>query len=544
MPIKTDTVGVFRSSDRNAYLRTSLGPGNADVQPFPVGASGDVPVVGDWDGDGVDSLGFFRPSDRTFHLRNTLDAGGPSDLAFSVADFAQSGDVPLIGDWDGDGRDGIGAYRPADRTFRLRDALSAGGADVSFGYGTAGDTPIAGDWNGDGRDTVGVFRPSTGAMFLRDSLGSGAADRSFDHVRIDPGDLPIVGDWDGDGTDTTGAYKPSTRTVTVLAGNTATAAVTASYRYGGAGDRPLAGDFTLDTAAPDPARLAKVYGFYADPDAHPDAWLAAHPDDSRAPAIRAAMARRPGAHWFGSWSGDIAEAVDDYVSAAAAVRKVPILVAYDIPGRDCGGASSGGAGSPAAYREWISDFAAGVGDRPAIVVIEPDALAQADAGCMPDPDDLRTRFDLVRYAIEQFGGRAWAYADGGNAHWVPPATMADRLRRAGVAEAHGVAVNVSNFFTTAESTSYAEQVRAGTGKPYLIDTSRNGNGGQPGKWCNPVGAKLGAPSRVDGATGPELTLWVKVPGDSDGADASCGHGSDIPAGTFSPDLATHLINGD
>jgi endoglucanase len=538
---KVDTVGMFRAANRTAYLRTSLSSGNADVQPFAVGVSGDTPVVGDWDGDGVDSLGYFRAGDRTFHLRHALDAGGPSDLAFSAAAFARSGDVPVVGDWDGDGRDGIGTYRPSDRTFRLRNALSAGAPDAQFATGAAGDLPVAGDWNGDGRDSVGVFRPSTGTMHLRNTLDPGASDYAFDHGRIDPGDVPMAGDWDGDGVDTAGAYKPSTRTLTLLGANSATAPVTASYVYGGAGDRPLVGDWRLDTTNPTPAQLGRVYGFYPDPQAHPDAWLAADPNDPAAPAIRAAMAGRPGARWFGNWSGDIRSAVDSYVTAALAVHKVPILVAYNIPGRDCGGASSGGAGSPAAYRQWIAAFAAGVNGRPAVVVIEPDAVAQADTTCMPNAADLQARFDLLRYAVGTFGGATWSYVDAGNAHWVAPPTMAGRLERAGVAGAHGFAVNVSNFYTTAESTAYADAVRATAGRPYLIDTSRNANGGRPGDWCNPVGAKLGAPSRVGGTSGAELLLWVKVPGDSDGP---CNHGGDVPAGTFSPDLALHLINGD
>jgi endoglucanase len=38
-----------------------------------------------------------------------------------------------------------------------------------------------------------------------------------------------------------------------------------------------------------------------------------------------------------------------------------------------------------------------------------------------------------------------------------------------------------------------------------------------------------------------MRLWIKVPGDSDG---SCGHGQGVPAGTFSPALAQHLVKGD
>ena len=293
-------------------------------------------------------------------------------------------------------------------------------------------------------------------------------------------------------------------------------------------------------AGADPARLARAHGFYADPAAHPDEWVAANGGDPRAEPIRAAMAGRPGARWFGNWSGDIESAVDAYVSAAAAVRQVPMLVAYNIPDRDCGGASGGGAGTPAAYREGIDAFAAGVGGRPALVIVEPDSLAQAYSGCIPDAGELQTRFDLIAYALDAFDGHTWAYADGGNAHWWPAAEMAQRLNRAGVANAHGVAINVSNFYTTAESSAYGDAVRSGTGgKPYLIDTSRNGAGGNPGEWCNPPGARLGVPSTIPSSgTGAEFLVWVKVVGDSDGP---CGAGPGIPAGTFSPDLALGLI---
>jgi endoglucanase len=83
----------------------------------------------------------------------------------------------------------------------------------------------------------------------------------------------------------------------------------------------------------------------------------------------------------------------------------------------------------------------------------------------------------------------------------------------------------------------AVRSRLSTPKPFVVDTSRNGNGAGDG-WCNPAGRKLGVPAQTGG--GAEMLLWVKVPGDSDG---DCGIGAGIPAGTFSPDLAMHLING-
>ncbi|SEF25148.1 endoglucanase [Amycolatopsis pretoriensis] len=231
-----------------------------------------------------------------------------------------------------------------------------------------------------------------------------------------------------------------------------------------------------------------------------------------------------------------------FTYAADVADRLPVLVAYSIPGRDCGGESTGGAGSPQAYRDWISAFADGIGGKPALVIIEPDALAQLD--CLPG-DARQTRLDLLNYAAAQFAAKApntWTYLDGGNATWIPAATMATRLKSAGVRSIHGFVLNVSNFDTTADSTTYGKAVDAALeyAAPFVVDTSRNGKGhGTDTEWCNPPKRKLGTESQLGG--GPEMQLWVKVPGDSDG---DCGYGTGTQAGTFSPALATHLIQGD
>ncbi|WP_160161869.1 glycoside hydrolase family 6 protein [Embleya hyalina] len=285
--------------------------------------------------------------------------------------------------------------------------------------------------------------------------------------------------------------------------------------------------------------------FYTDPMNNAAAWVREHGSDPRAAKIRTAIASQAGGRWFGAWSGDIGTAVRTYVDAAAATRSTPILVPYNIPDRDCGGASAGGAAGSDAYRRWISDFAGAVGDRSAIVVIEPDAVANVD--CM-STQGRDARFALLRYATEQFKAKApnaKVYLDGGNAGWIEPTAMASRLARAGVANVRGFAVNVSNHKTTADSAGYAEKVRAALPNGgartanYLIDTSRNGNGRANGVWCNPAGSKLGKPSRA-GTGGAEYELWIKVPGDSDGP---CGIAPGVAAGTFDPNLATRLIDG-
>lgn len=280
-------------------------------------------------------------------------------------------------------------------------------------------------------------------------------------------------------------------------------------------------------------------GFYVDPGSNPAVWVRDNPSDGRQPAIKANISTKPIARWFGAWSGDIRSAVSGYVGGTGS--KLPVLVAYNIPGRDaCGGHSGGGAGSPEAYRAWISSFAAGIGSRPAVVVIEPDSLA--DFNCM-SAAQIAERTAMIKYATEQFKAKApntWAYLDAGNAQWVPAGTMASRLDGAGVRNVRGFAINVSNYHTTAASTAYGDAVSAalpGGAKPYVIDTSRNGNG-HNGEWCNPGGRKLGVTARTGG--GAEMLLWVKVPGDSDGR---CGKAPGVDAGRFDPQLAFDLVYG-
>jgi len=292
-------------------------------------------------------------------------------------------------------------------------------------------------------------------------------------------------------------------------------------------------------AAGNPVELTD--GFYVDPDSNPAEWVRDNPDHPDAAVINTEIAERAGARWFGDWSGDITSAVADYTTAAAEVNKLPVLVAYNIPGRDCHGHSGGGAGSPAAYRTWISQFADGIGDRPAVVIIEPDALAQLD--CMPE-EDRPVRIDLLHDAVDQFAAKnpnTWAYMDGGHSDWIDAAEMANRLQQVEVGKIRGFALNTSNYYTTEESVAYGDAVQSALGgtSQFVVDTSRNANGSAgPDQWCNPDGRKLGVASQT--SDNAELLLWVKVPGDSDG---DCGIGAGIPAGTFSPDLAMVLING-
>ena len=92
--------------------------------------------------------------------------------------------------------------------------------------------------------------------------------------------------------------------------------------------------------------------------------------------------------------------------------------------------------------------------------------------------------------------------------------MKPRLIAAGVREARGFSVNVSNFVQTDRSAAFARDLagRIGGGVKAVIDTGRNGNG--PGSDpCNPPGRALGAaPTTRTGDPVVDALLWIKPPG--------------------------------
>ena len=239
------------------------------------------------------------------------------------------------------------------------------------------------------------------------------------------------------------------------------------------------------------------------------------------------LSRIPQAFWFTGGSPRATRRdVNRVVTRAANQGAVPVLVAYNVPGRDCSLYSAGGAKNARAYRKWINAFAAGIGARGAIVILEPDALAGLCG---------KHRIANLRYATDRLEALPWSlvYVDAGHSNWEPSATMAKRLKRV---HATRFALNVSNFRRTDELVAYGSKI----GLPFVIDTSRNGRGPWHGKeeWCNPPRRALGArPTTSTGIAGVEAFLWVKSPGESDG---ECADGKDPPAGRWWPKYALGL----
>ena len=233
----------------------------------PVGASSDRALPA----SPAHSVGLFDPGTGTWYLR---DAGGrTTSFAFGGED-----EIPLSGDWDGDGFDSPALYRPVDGRLSVR----YGSEPITFLYGLpAGGMPVAADTDGDGKDTVSLGR--AGKLYVIDGLAAGPARLETDPIplalppgtdQLTAGDfdgdgrdeiaavhdgivetitepgvglgvgraLVVAGDWDGDGVETPAAFSPWRAEFTVYHGSSGSP-WRSFVHYGATGMLPVAGRF-------------------------------------------------------------------------------------------------------------------------------------------------------------------------------------------------------------------------------------------------------------------------------------------------------------
>ncbi len=199
--------GTFR--DGIWTLAYSLGnEGSVETISFKYGRAGDIPVIGDWNGDGTRTVGVVRDGNRWL-LRNENSQGSP-DFDFR---FGEPGDIPVVGDWNGDGVFGIGVRKFNHRRWELRETPSAGSPDRAFWFGRGTDIPVTGDWNGNGVTGVGVVRrgarssplPNT-RWLLRHTATLGSPQLRYWFGTYRPN--YVVGDWRRDGVERPGFARP------------------------------------------------------------------------------------------------------------------------------------------------------------------------------------------------------------------------------------------------------------------------------------------------------------------------------------------------
>ena len=213
-----------------------------------LGTDEDLPIVGDWDGDGKDDIGIFGPEwrgdDRAIAaepglpdpqndyrrrqreidsppknlppepaeatdgrrvLKRTAEGTPREDVIDHVFRFGIGVDLPVAGDWNGDGIRSIGVFRAGTWLLDLDGDGRHTNRDAVIHFGADGDLPVVGDFNADGIDEIGVYRKGTWYLDSNGNRELDARDQVFQMG--DATDLPVVGDWDGDGRDDPAVYR-------------------------------------------------------------------------------------------------------------------------------------------------------------------------------------------------------------------------------------------------------------------------------------------------------------------------------------------------
>jgi M6 family metalloprotease-like protein len=208
---------VWRPSDgtwRSLLSTTSFDPASAHAVPWGGGSEGDVPLSGDVDGDGIQDPIVWRSQTGTWYWLTS--SSGFDVRSFGSSNWGHSGDVPLLGDIDGDGKSDLIIWRPATGWWFW--LLSSNGYDpaaygtIEWGNQASGDVPLVGDIDGDGKADPTIWRESTGEWYwLLSSRGYAAFDSKQWGIGA-LGDQPLLGDIDGDGKTDLIIWRASTGT--------------------------------------------------------------------------------------------------------------------------------------------------------------------------------------------------------------------------------------------------------------------------------------------------------------------------------------------
>ncbi len=238
--LRSDHIGVYRGG---IWYLDKDGSGqwkeSADSSAT-FGIPGDIPVTGNWEGNGTDRIGVFRSGYWFLDLNGNGVWDEGVDAAFS---FGIPSDIPVTGTWTAGLADSVGVFREGAWHLDLNGNRTWDEADVFYYFGIPGDLPVTGDWDGSGITKIGVVR---GGTWFLDLNGNGTWDEGVDGAYSFgiPGDVPVTGDWNGSGTTKIGVVRGNTWFLDMNGNGTWDDGIDTAYSFGIPGDVAITGDWS------------------------------------------------------------------------------------------------------------------------------------------------------------------------------------------------------------------------------------------------------------------------------------------------------------
>jgi hypothetical protein len=125
---------------------------------YVYGAGGRLLVVEDANASAVPpaDLGVWRKSDGTWYV---INGATQQQTQYTCGTCTPTCDVPVQGDFDGDGKTDFSVFRPSAGEWWI--TKSSDGTYYGVTYGQSGDIPAPADYDGDGKTDLSFWRPST-----------------------------------------------------------------------------------------------------------------------------------------------------------------------------------------------------------------------------------------------------------------------------------------------------------------------------------------------------------------------------------------------
>ncbi len=230
-------LAIWRPSNGQWWIMSGTGTQQLTVS---WGASGDKPIPGDYDGDGKSDFAVFRPinittptvvNKGTWYIANSGGGGGEFD-------FGLHDDVPVPADYDGDGSTDVAIWRKSNATwYIINSSTNTTVYGAMNSTPTSTDVPAPADYDGDGKADLAIF---TGSVFhILNSSNFQQTSTTYGSA----GDLPVSADYDGDGKADIALWRSSDATWNIKQSSNSAISSTA---FGIVTDTPVQNDYDGD----------------------------------------------------------------------------------------------------------------------------------------------------------------------------------------------------------------------------------------------------------------------------------------------------------